>query len=183
MDHTTRLPESLAAPFWPFFGAKKQKSSKYLRSRWLRSTLTSHDLASVTLKIHSDLLQQGLSLPPKVQIVAGLHRTPTLISNHFAVVEAVKYARAKSRQNGLVAGGHNLYNTCWITTSALKQRFRNVSSKLAKLDALLQEFRKNSERALIFCEMPDMLSLLRRYLQSHHYAFAYLDPNDNIKDR
>ena len=86
-SHSSRrlLPDRLATPFWPLFGAKKAKSSKHLRSRWLRSTLTSRDLASASitnLKIHSDL-QQGLCLPPKVQLVAGVHRNP-LISNHFA---------------------------------------------------------------------------------------------------
>ena len=67
--------------------------------------------------------------------------------------------------------------------SSLKKDFRHVSSKLEQLDALLQKFRKNGERALIFCEMPEMLSLLQRYLHSHHYAFAYLDPDAEIKDR
>ena len=86
-DSTSRfiLPDRLATPFWPLFGAKRAKSSKHLRSRWLRSTVTSRDLASASitnLKIHSDL-QQGLCLPPKVQLVAGVHRNP-LISNHFA---------------------------------------------------------------------------------------------------
>ena len=79
------LPDRLATPFWPLFEAKKAKSSKHLRSRYLRSTVTSRDLASASitnLKIHSDL-QQGLCLPPKVQLVAGVHRNP-LISNHFA---------------------------------------------------------------------------------------------------
>ena len=54
---------------------------------------------------------------------------------------------------------------------------------MEQLDELLQKFRKNGERALIFCEMPEMLSLLQRYLHSHHYAFAYLDPDAEIKAR
>ena len=172
--------DRLAAPFWPFFGTKKPRSSKHLRDRCIRSTATSGALSSVSaIQIHSDLLllTQGLSLPPKVQVVAGLHRNP-LISNHLAVVEAVKFARAKARQ-GCYPGS----SISWIQTSAMKQDFRNASSKMSKLDALLQEFRKNSERALVFCEMPEMLLLLRRYLHSHHYPFVYLDPNANVKER
>ena len=103
----------------------------------------------------------------------------------FAVVEAVKYARAKARQNegGLQNRDIGFGLNSRFLNSSLKQEFRNVSSKLGQLDELLQKFRKNGERALIFCEMPEMLSLLQRYLHSHHYAFAYLDPDAEIKDR
>ena len=45
------------------------------------------------------------------------------------------------------------------------------------------QFRSQGERTLIFCEMPEMLELLRNYLHLHQVSFAYLDPHANIKER
>lgn len=60
---------------------------------------------------------------------------------------------------------------------------RNMSAKLAKLDALLQSFRKRNERALVFCEMPEMISILCSFLHRHHYPFIYLDPVQSVEAR
>ena len=45
------------------------------------------------------------------------------------------------------------------------------------------QFRSQGERTLIFCEMPEMLELLRNYLHLHQVSFAYLDAHANIKER
>ena len=58
-----------------------------------------------------------------------------------------------------------------------------MSSKLAKLDGLIQTFRGVGERTLVFCEMPEMLDLLKVYFQIHYIPFLYLDPGSTLKTK
>ena len=132
------------ALFWPFFGAKscrnqRQRSShRHLRTRWLKSVTCMPDLSAIPLTIHSDLV-----LPPKVNLVAGFNRTHlALTSKHLAVEEAVKFARAKSvqnRQNWWLRPLHR--RQALFQTSADSKKLRDLSSKLSKLDELLQQVR------------------------------------------
>jgi hypothetical protein len=168
--------------FWPFCTAKPRNlSRRHLRLRMLKNVSIQEDLSSIHLPIHSDM-----KLPPKVQLVAGFNRTHlALTSKHLAVEEAVKFARLK--QQPQFAKLCNLRRTkddrLLFEISAENLKMRQLSSKLAKVDGLLREFRARGERALIFCEMPEMLELLARFLQAHHVPFVYLDPHANIKQR
>ena len=127
--------------------------------------------------IFSDLTNL-VTLPPKVSLVAGFNRTHlALTSKHLAVEEAVKWARAKQQQN---------YHRCQKNTfnsSLQRKEMRDLSSKLAKLDGLLQTFRQVNERTLVFCEMPEMLELLKIYFQIHYIPFLYLDPHATAKQK
>ena len=162
---------NLANNFWPFFAEKstvsKKHASKYLRARTMKNLSLLPTIKN--LNIHSDLV----TLPPKVELVAGFNRTHlALTSKHLAIEEAVKWARSKQRQPKI----SNLFKN-----SMQRRRLRDLSSKLAKLDGLLQTFRNVNERTLVFCEMPEMLDLLKLYFQIHHIPYLYLDPNVSHK--
>ena len=171
------LPPKLAVNFWPFFGAKSNRNQRInvrqLRTRWLKSVAKMEDLTSVELNVNSDLI-----LPPKVSLVAGFNRTHlALTSKHLAVEEAIKFAREKQK-NPLRMPLRRQFQI-----AAENKSLREVSSKLEKLDSLLKKFRKQGERALVFCQMPEMLALLAKFLRSHKVSFAYLDPHANVKQR
>ena len=57
------------------------------------------------------------------------------------------------------------------------------SSKLTELDKLLQEIRIKGEKAVVFCEMDDMLYIVRDYLHRKHYPFVYLNSECRKSDR
>ena len=59
----------------------------------------------------------------------------------------------------------------------------SLSVKLEKLDQLLRQFRLSGERALVFCQMPEMLELLRRYLNRQHFSFTFLEPDASLRKR
>lgn len=159
------LPMEAAAAakqFWPFCQPQRKCSSKHLRSRFLRK------LSAPQVKLEASI---DLQLPPKVNLVAGFNRTHlALTSKHLAVQEAVKFARSKSSP----ANVRSLRRTFEVT--AEKLALRNLSCKLSKLDELLRTFRQCGERALIFCQMPEMLTLLQTYLRLHQIPFLYLNP-------
>ena len=75
--------------------------------------------------------------------MAGFNRTHlALTSKHLAVEEAVKFARAKSvqnRQNWWLRPLHR--RQALFQTSADSKKLRDLSSKLSKLDELLQQVR------------------------------------------
>ena len=174
-DH--ELPSNLAPNFWPFFAEarKPKKAATQMRARLMKNLSLSLHLPTVNL-IHSDNYSNLVTLPPKVGMVAGFNRTHlALTSKHLAVEEAIKWARSKqnSKQHCLVK------NT--FQTSVARKRLRDLSSKLAKLDGLLQTFRKVGERTLVFCEMPEMVDLLKVYFQIHYIPFLYLDPGSSLK--
>ena len=174
-DH--ELPSNLAPNFWPFFAEarKPKKAATQMRARLMKNLSLSLHLPTVNL-IHSDNYSNLVTLPPKVGLVAGFNRTHlALTSKHLAVEEAIKWARSKqnSKQHCLVK------NT--FQTSVARKRLRDLSSKLAKLDGLLQTFRKVGERTLVFCEMPEMVDLLKVYFQIHYIPFLYLDPGSSLK--
>ena len=174
-DH--ELPSNLAPNFWPFFAEarKPKKSASLMRARLMKNL--SLTLPTVNL-IHSDNYSNLVTLPPKVGLVAGFNRTHlALTSKHLAVEEAIKWARSKqnSKQHCLVK------NT--FQTSLARKRLRDLSSKLAKLDGLIQTFRGVGERTLVFCEMPEMLDLLKVYFQIHYIPFLYLDPGSSLKTK
>ena len=169
------LESNTASPnhFWPFLAPKtggiKKHASKYLRGRMMKNLTL---LPTANLNIHSDLV----TLPPKVELVAGFNRTHlALTSKHLAIEEAVKWARSKQKQP-------KIYKNAF-KNSMQRRRLRDLSSKLAKLDGLLQTFRNVNERTLVFCEMPEMLDLLKLYFQIHHIPFLYLDPNVSHKQK
>jgi SNF2 family DNA or RNA helicase len=45
------------------------------------------------------------------------------------------------------------------------------------------QIRKKGERALVFCQMPEMIDLLRRYLHSRHFSFTFLEPDASLTKR
>jgi hypothetical protein len=177
------LPNNLATPFWPFFAAAKQRPSKTSRSRWLRTTSatnTSNHLAH----IHSDYnrLVDGLHLVPKVQLVAGWNpNVAALTAKHFPFMEAVKVARRNAAQHLPPLPSSSPFTS--LVASVKHKKLRQMSSKLTKLDSMLQGFRRNGERALVFCEMPEMLAMLAIFMHSHHYPFIFLDPEAGLKER
>lgn len=59
----------------------------------------------------------------------------------------------------------------------------SLSVKLSKLDELLRQIRKLGERVLVFCQMPEMLDCLRRYLNSRHFSFTFLEPEASLRKR
>jgi SNF2 family DNA or RNA helicase len=62
-------------------------------------------------------------------------------------------------------------------------RCSNLSVKLEKLDQLLRQIRMRGERTLVFCQMPEMLDLLRYYLNSRHFSFTILEHDASLRKR
>lgn len=166
------LPMEMSVNFWPFCQERKC-SSKHLRSRWLRKS-------SVQVNVEAPSIHADLQLPPKVALLAGFNRTHlALTSKHLAVEEAVKFARSKAGQRMPSMGKARRP----FEDTFEKAELRKFSSKLSKLDELLSQFRQCGERVLIFCQMPEMLGLLHKYLRSHQIPFLYLHPGADVKER
>lgn len=57
------------------------------------------------------------------------------------------------------------------------------SSKLARLDALLQELKAGDHRVLIYSQMTRMLDLMEEYLIYRQYKYLRLDGSSKLEDR
>ena len=62
-------------------------------------------------------------------------------------------------------------------------RCGQLSVKLEKLDQLLRQFRCRGERAVVFCQMPEMLQLLRCYFNSRQFSFTYIEIDASLRKR
>lgn len=60
---------------------------------------------------------------------------------------------------------------------------REGSSKLAHLDRMLRGFRSRGQKAMVFCEMPEMMTLLRVFLHKHSHSFVCLDQGMTNSDK
>ncbi|ORY09922.1 SNF2 family N-terminal domain-domain-containing protein [Clohesyomyces aquaticus] len=63
------------------------------------------------------------------------------------------------------------------------QRFVTDSGKLAKLDALLKELKKNDHRVLLYFQMTRMIDLMEEYLTYRGYKYCRLDGSTKLEDR
>ncbi|KAF1957496.1 hypothetical protein CC80DRAFT_592749 [Byssothecium circinans] len=63
------------------------------------------------------------------------------------------------------------------------QRFVTDSGKLARLDALLKELKKNDHRVLLYFQMTKMIDLMEEYLTHRNYKFVRLDGSTKLEDR
>ena len=61
------------------------------------------------------------------------------------------------------------------TGSVCARPLRINSAKLQQLDSLLREVTNKKERALVFCQMPQMLELLQTFFKQHHIKFLYVE--------
>lgn len=57
------------------------------------------------------------------------------------------------------------------------------SAKLARLDALLHEFKANDHRVLIYFQMTRMMDLMEEYLIYRQYKYLRLDGGSKLEDR
>ena len=57
------------------------------------------------------------------------------------------------------------------------------SSKLAQLDLILKEKKKNGDKVLIFCQMTKMLDILEDFMNLRKYSFFRLDGACSLSDR
>lgn len=57
------------------------------------------------------------------------------------------------------------------------------STKLARLDALLQELKAGDHRVLIYFQMTKMMDLMEEYLVFRQYKYLRLDGSSKIEDR
>jgi chromatin-remodeling ATPase INO80 len=57
------------------------------------------------------------------------------------------------------------------------------SSKLAKLDELLQELKAGDHRVLIYFQMTKMMDLMEEYLVFRQYKYLRLDGSSKLEDR
>lgn len=62
-------------------------------------------------------------------------------------------------------------------------RFITESGKLAKLDELLVELKKNDHRVLIYFQMTKMMDLMEEYLTYRQHTFIRLDGSSKLDDR
>ena len=60
-------------------------------------------------------------------------------------------------------------------TSSRAWAMREGSSKLARLDHMLRGFRANNQRALVFCQISEMMTLLQVFLHKHGFKFVCVD--------
>ena len=60
-------------------------------------------------------------------------------------------------------------------TSSRAWAMREGSSKLAQLDHMLRGFRANYQRALVFCQMSEMMTLLQVFLHKNGFPFVCVD--------
>ena len=63
------------------------------------------------------------------------------------------------------------------------QTFITDSGKLAKLDELLSELKKNDHRVLLYFQMTKMIDLMEEYLVFRQYKYLRLDGSSKISDR
>ncbi|KAF2638995.1 hypothetical protein P280DRAFT_470990 [Massarina eburnea CBS 473.64] len=63
------------------------------------------------------------------------------------------------------------------------QRFVTDSGKLARLDALLKELKRNDHRVLLYFQMTKMIDLMEEYLTHRNYKFVRLDGSTKLEDR
>ena len=61
-----------------------------------------------------------------------------------------------------------------VTTSCAKA-MREGSTKLSQLDKMLKGFRSRGQKAMVFCEMPEMMTLLQVFLHKHSHSFVCID--------
>lgn len=57
------------------------------------------------------------------------------------------------------------------------------SSKLARLDSLLQELKAGDHRVLIYFQMTRMMDLMEEYLIYRQYKYLRLDGSSKLEDR
>ncbi|KAH3679647.1 hypothetical protein WICMUC_000787 [Wickerhamomyces mucosus] len=62
-------------------------------------------------------------------------------------------------------------------------RFITDSTKLAKLDQLLVELKKNDHRVLVYFQMTKMMDLMEEYLTYRQYKYIRLDGSSKLDDR
>lgn len=62
-------------------------------------------------------------------------------------------------------------------------RFITDSAKLAKLDQLLVELKKNDHRVLVYFQMTKMMDLMEEYLTYRQYKYIRLDGSSKLDDR
>lgn len=62
-------------------------------------------------------------------------------------------------------------------------RFITDSAKLAKLDELLVDLKKNDHRVLIYFQMTKMMDLMEEYLTYRQYKYIRLDGSSKLDDR
>ena len=171
---TSRLQQNqvMESKDWPLCLQPKGKPLAR-RSALFKSTLAAEKLmtTATALKIHSEDLTVSLTLCPKI-FLSSSWTNPALRSNKFPV-SMMKQQTPPSPPTSLINRKFDPVNRV----------LRDVSAKLAKLDALLQDFRRRNERCLVFCEMPEMRTLLCRYLRGHHYNFIYLNPDFDERKR
>lgn len=68
-------------------------------------------------------------------------------------------------------------------TAPSMQRFVTDSGKLARLDALLKELKKNDHRVLLYFQMTRMIDLMEEYLTHRNYKYCRLDGSTKLEDR
>ena len=61
--------------------------------------------------------------------------------------------------------------------------FRLSSAKLQQLDCLLRTVRNKQERALVFCQMPQMLDLLEKFFKHHHIKFLCIQNSSSNQQK
>lgn len=69
-----------------------------------------------------------------------------------------------------------------ITVPSMR-RFVTDSGKLAKLDALLHELRRDDHRILLYFQMTRMMDLMEEYLTYRNYKYLRLDGSTSIENR
>ncbi|CAK7902754.1 chromatin-remodeling ATPase Ino80p [[Candida] anglica] len=62
-------------------------------------------------------------------------------------------------------------------------RFITESGKLAKLDELLSELKKNDHRVLVYFQMTKMMDLMEEYLTYRQHSYIRLDGSSKLDDR
>lgn len=67
--------------------------------------------------------------------------------------------------------------------SVCSRIFRVNSAKLQQLDIVLRDIRNKQERALVFCQMPQMIGLLETYFKLHHIKYLYIENSASIHEK
>jgi DNA helicase INO80 len=62
-------------------------------------------------------------------------------------------------------------------------RFVSDSGKLAKLDSLLKELKRDGHRVLLYFQMTRMIDLMEEYLTYRNYKYCRLDGSTKLEDR
>lgn len=66
---------------------------------------------------------------------------------------------------------------CMSKRSVCARLLRSSSSKLQQLDKVLTEVRNKQERAVVFCQMPQMIELLEKFFRQHQIKFIHIQNN------